>query len=125
MIDTDGSYEDFPNNNMRKVIARRLVESKSTVPHFYSSMEVELDNILALRKNLAKNHDVKISVNDLIIRSSALALRDVPEVNATFDPKTNQVSMEDSIDISVAVATPSVTVTNPTYNPHPHHHIKS
>jgi len=111
MIDTDGSYEDFPNNNMRKVIARRLVESKSTVPHFYSSMEVELDNILALRKNLAKNHDVKISVNDLIIRSSALALRDVPEVNATFDPKTNQVSMEDSIDISVAVATPSGLIT--------------
>jgi len=110
-IDTDGSYEDVKNNNMRKIIARRLTEAKSQIPHYYSSMEVELDNILALRKELVKNHDVKISVNDLIIRSSALALRDVPEVNATFDPKTNQVTMEDSIDISIAVATPSGLIT--------------
>lgn len=96
---------------MRKIIARRLTESKSQVPHFYTSMEIELDNIISLRKNLANNHRVKVSVNDLIIRSSALALRDVPEVNATYDPKTNQVSIQSSIDISVAVATPTGLIT--------------
>jgi pyruvate dehydrogenase E2 component (dihydrolipoamide acetyltransferase) len=110
-IDSVGGYEDVPNNGMRKIIARRLTESKSQVPHYYTSMEIELDNVMALRKNLAANHDVKVSVNDLIIRSSALALRDVPEVNATFDPVTNQVSMLPTIDISVAVATPTGLIT--------------
>lgn len=110
-IETNGAYEDVSNNNMRKVIARRLTEAKSEIPHYYTSMEIELDNVLSLRKSLVKNHDVKVSVNDLIIRSSALALRDVPEVNASFDPKTSQVSMHDSIDISVAVATPSGLIT--------------
>lgn len=110
-IDSAGPYEDVPNNNMRKIIAKRLTESKSQVPHYYSSMEIALDNVLALRKNLANNHDVKVSVNDLIIRSAALALRDVPEVNATYNEKTNQVSMQDSIDISVAVATPTGLIT--------------
>ena len=111
MIESTGSFHDVPNNNMRKIIARRLTESKSQVPHFFTSMEIELDNIIALRKNLANNHGVKVSVNDLIIRSSALALRDVPEVNATYDPKTNQVSIQSSIDISVAVATPTGLIT--------------
>ncbi|KAI2511771.1 hypothetical protein MHU86_2665 [Fragilaria crotonensis] len=111
MIESNGSFHDVANNNMRKIIARRLTESKSQVPHFYTSMEIELDNIISLRKNLANNHGVKVSVNDLIIRSSALALRDVPEVNATYDPKTNQVSIQSSIDISVAVATPTGLIT--------------
>lgn len=110
-IESNGSFQDVTNNNMRKIIARRLTESKSQVPHYYTSMEIELDNVLALRKNLANNHGVKVSVNDLIIRSSALALRDVPEVNATYDSKTNQVSIQSSIDISVAVATPTGLIT--------------
>eukprot|EP00547_Thalassionema_nitzschioides_P009292 CAMPEP_0194228860 /NCGR_PEP_ID=MMETSP0156-20130528/43588_1 /TAXON_ID=33649 /ORGANISM="Thalassionema nitzschioides, Strain L26-B" /LENGTH=436 /DNA_ID=CAMNT_0038961383 /DNA_START=333 /DNA_END=1643 /DNA_ORIENTATION=- len=110
-IETDSAFDDITNNNMRKVIARRLTEAKSQIPHYYTSMEIELDNLLSLRKSLVKNHDVKVSVNDLIIRSSALALRDVPEVNASFDPKTSQVSMHDSIDISVAVSTPSGLIT--------------
>ena len=110
-VDTHGGYEDIANNNMRKIIARRLTESKSQVPHFYTSMEVELDGVLKLRKTLAKNHNVKVSVNDLIIRSSALALRDVPEVNATFNPATNEVTLQNTIDISVAVATPTGLIT--------------
>lgn len=110
-IHSIGSHEDIPNNNMRKVIARRLTESKRDVPHFYTSIEVPLDSILALRKDLAKNHDAKVSVNDLIIRSSALALRDVPEVNATYDISTGYVSVRDTIDISVAVATPTGLIT--------------
>jgi pyruvate dehydrogenase E2 component (dihydrolipoamide acetyltransferase) len=110
-IDTLGSYEDITNNNMRKVIARRLTESKRDVPHFYTSMEVELDNVMKMRKNLASKHDVKVSVNDVIIRCCALALRDVPEVNGTYNPKTGTVKMQDTIDVSVAVATPTGLIT--------------
>jgi pyruvate dehydrogenase E2 component (dihydrolipoamide acetyltransferase) len=111
VVDTHGAFEDIANNKMRKIIASRLTESKSTVPHFYISMEVELDGVMKLRKNLAKNHDIKISVNDLIIRSSALALRDVPEVNASYNPKTKEVALQNTIDISVAVATPTGLIT--------------
>jgi pyruvate dehydrogenase E2 component (dihydrolipoamide acetyltransferase) len=110
-VDTLGSYEDITNNNMRKVIARRLTESKRDVPHFYTSMEVELDNVMKMRKNLASKHDVKVSVNDVIIRCCALALRDVPEVNGTYNPKTGTVKMQDTIDVSVAVATPTGLIT--------------
>ena len=108
-ITSSGTFEDIPNNNMRKVIARRLTESKSTVPHFYSTVEIELDNILALRKKL-KEKDIKISVNDLIIRGSALALRDVPEINASYT-KSGGVKMNNTVDVSVAVATPGGLIT--------------
>lgn len=107
-ITTSGEYEDIKNNNMRKVIAKRLTESKSTVPHFYASTEIELDNVMKLRKKLAAM-DVKVSVNDLIIRGSALALRDVPEVNATYI--NGKVKMSETVDISVAVATPGGLIT--------------
>lgn len=107
-ITTSGEYEDIKNNGMRKVIAKRLTESKSTVPHFYASTEIELDNIMKLRKKLAAM-DVKVSVNDLIIRGSALALRDVPEVNATYI--NGIVKMSETVDISIAVATPGGLIT--------------
>ena len=110
-VDTLGGYEDVANTSMRKIIAKRLTESKRDVPHFYVSVEVELDNVMKLRKQLVANHDVKISVNDVIIRCAALALRDVPEVNSTYDPKSQSVNMQDSIDISIAVATPSGLIT--------------
>lgn len=110
-ISTSGEFEDVKNNTMRKVIAKRLTESKSGVPHFYTSMEIELDNIMDLRKKLISKLDVKVSVNDLIIRGCALALRDVPEVNASYSTATKHVSMSPSIDISVAVATPGGLIT--------------
>ena len=106
-----GTYEDIPNNNMRKVIAKRLTESKRDVPHFYTSVEIELDQVLALRKRLANEHGIKVSVNDLIIKSSALALRDISQVNSTFNAKTNEISISDTVDISVAVATPTGLIT--------------
>jgi pyruvate dehydrogenase E2 component (dihydrolipoamide acetyltransferase) len=108
---THGGYEDTKNNKMRMIIASRLTQSKREVPHFYTSVEVELDQILALRKVLAKKHDIKVSVNDLVIRCSAMALRDVPEVNSTFNAKTNTVERQHTIDISVAVATPTGLIT--------------
>lgn len=110
-VDTFGGYEDVANTGMRKIIAKRLTESKRDVPHFYVSVEVELDNVMKLRKQLVADHDVKVSVNDVIIRCAALALRDVPEVNSTYDPKSQSVNMQDSIDISIAVATPAGLIT--------------
>eukprot|EP00980_Cylindrotheca_fusiformis_P009143 scaffold1992_cov113-Cylindrotheca_fusiformis.AAC.8 len=110
-VDTYGTYEDLANNNMRKVIAKRLSQSKREIPHFYTSMEVELDGVLKLRKELVKKHDVKVSVNDVIIRCCSLALRDVPEVNASYDSKSGTVKMQDAVDISIAVATPGGLIT--------------
>jgi len=102
-------YEDVPNSNMRKIIARRLTESKTTVPHFYTSAEIHLDPILALRKDFAKQ-DIKFSVNDVIVRAAALALRDVPEINASYTAD-GQIQMSNSIDICIAVATPGGLIT--------------
>ena len=110
-VSGDSKYEDVPNNKMRKIIAARLTESKSQVPHSYTSVEVALDNVLALRKQLAAQHDVKVSVNDFVIRCSALALRDVPEVNGTYHAATQSVRRNDTIDVSVAVATPTGLIT--------------
>jgi pyruvate dehydrogenase E2 component (dihydrolipoamide acetyltransferase) len=116
VIVTAGSFEDTPNNKMRKIIASRLTASKREVPHFYTSQQVQLDNIMALRKTLAAEHDVKVSVNDFVLRCCALALRDVPEVNGTLDPKTQALRHLTSIDISVAVATPTGLITPIVFN---------
>mmetsp|Transcript_20356 Transcript_20356/g.43622 ORF Transcript_20356/g.43622 Transcript_20356/m.43622 type:complete len:311 (-) Transcript_20356:155-1087(-) len=104
-------YSDTPASNMRKVISRRLTESKSTVPHFYTSIEIPLDNVLSLRKLLQKKFETKVSVNDFIIKASAMALRDVPELNATYDSKTLSQRTFSDVDISVAVATPTGLIT--------------
>mmetsp|Transcript_23089 Transcript_23089/g.28320 ORF Transcript_23089/g.28320 Transcript_23089/m.28320 type:complete len:532 (+) Transcript_23089:218-1813(+) len=107
---TDMTFTDITNSNMRKVIAKKLGESKRSIPHFYTSIEIQLDQIMTLRQEL-KAMNVKVSVNDLILRGSALALRDVPEMNSSYDPKTNTVNVSDTVDISVAVATPTGLIT--------------
>lgn len=104
-------YDDVPNSKMRKIIASRLTASKRTVPHCYVTMEVALDAILALRKRLQTDHEIKISVNDGIIRACALALRDVPAVNDTYHEKQATVVTNATIDVSVAVATPTGLIT--------------
>jgi len=106
-------YVDIPNSNMRKVIAKRLTESKSTVPHFYTSIECEVDDLMKLRKRLQSDFDVNVSVNDLVIKSAALALRDVPRVNSKWSKQLNAIdsSMSHRVDISVAVATPNGLIT--------------
>ncbi len=96
-------YEEIKLNSMRKTIARRLTESKQTVPHFYLTMDIELDALLALRKDLnARSDTYKISVNDFIVRASALALRKHPMINAQFTE--NAILQHRKIDVSVAVA---------------------
>ncbi len=67
---------------MRKVIANRLLESKTSIPHYYLSVSVEMDEVLKIRELLNKEEKVKISVNDLIIKASALSCMNVPEVNS-------------------------------------------
>lgn len=98
-----GDHIEIPLNGMRKTIAKRLTESKTTIPHFYLTIECELDNLLELRKTLnAKSDEYKISVNDFIIRASALALKKLPEANAIWGG--DKILQYKDIDISVAVA---------------------
>ena len=97
------SYDAIPHSMMRKTIARRLTESKQTAPHFYLSVDCRIDELLDLRKKLNANaNDYKLSVNDLIIRAAALALKEVPEANASWFE--DAVRMWHTVDISVAVA---------------------
>ncbi len=107
-------YTEVPNSSMRKVIARRLSESKQTIPHFYLTVDCEIDRLLDLRKQLnAKSPEgegaYKLSVNDFVVRAVALALRQVPAANATW---TDQAVLRyDTVDVSVAVATPNGLIT--------------
>ncbi|PRQ58677.1 putative dihydrolipoyllysine-residue acetyltransferase [Rosa chinensis] len=98
-------FEEFPNSQIRKVIASRLLESKQNIPHLYLSSDVILDPLLSLRKDLKEQHNVKVSVNDIVIRAVAIALRNVPEANAYWDAEKGEVILCDSVDISIAVAT--------------------
>lgn len=94
---------EVANSNMRKVIAKRLLEAKQTIPHFYLSVDCEVDELLKVRKDLnSRSDETKISVNDMVIKAAALALRKVPEANASWSDKATL--RYNSIDISVAVA---------------------
>lgn len=99
------SFEDLPNTQIRKVIARRLLESKQTTPHLYLSSDVVLDPLLSFRKELKEKHDTKVSVNDIVIKAVAVALKNVPEANAYWDVEKGEIILCDSVDISIAVAT--------------------
>ncbi|MGK9234149.1 pyruvate dehydrogenase complex dihydrolipoamide acetyltransferase [Inquilinus limosus] len=102
-------YSEVKHSNMRKTVARRLLESKQTVPHFYLTVDIELDALLKLRKELNDRGDVKLSVNDLIIKAAALALRKVPAANASW---TDEAMIQyERVDVSVAVATEGGLIT--------------
>lgn len=113
----DGGYTELPHDGMRKTIARRLTESKQTVPHFYLSVDVTLDALLKLRADLNASAptdkegkpDYKLSVNDFVIKAMALALNQVPMANATFT-STARLLHED-VDVGVAVAIPDGLIT--------------
>ncbi|BFZ15837.1 hypothetical protein BsWGS_18875 [Bradybaena similaris] len=102
------SYIDIPLTNMRRTIARRLTESKTTIPHAYASIDSDVGAVTELRKTLT-NEGVKVSVNDFIIKAAALALQRVPRVNAIWANEGPQLSQ--TVDISVAVATPNGLIT--------------
>ncbi len=102
-------YKLEPLSGMRRTIARRLTESKQTVPHFYLTIDTEIDELLSLRKRLNDKTDAKISVNDFVIRAVALALKKVPTANASYDD--SGMMYYEHADISVAVATPNGLIT--------------
>lgn len=116
----EGSYELIPHDNMRKTIARRLVEAKSTIPHFYLTLDCEIDALLALRAQLnaaapvrkTEKGDVpayKLSVNDMIIKAMALALTAVPDANVSW---TDQAMVKHKhADVGVAVSIPGGLIT--------------
>ncbi len=103
-----GSYELVPHDNMRRIIAARLVESKLTIPHFYLTLDCELDNLLASRTRMNATapqegrNAFRLSVNDFIIKALAMALQQVPHANATWT--RDAVLRHKSSDIGVAVA---------------------
>ncbi|MBI1384955.1 MAG: pyruvate dehydrogenase complex dihydrolipoamide acetyltransferase [Rhizobiales bacterium] len=99
-----GSFEVVPHDNMRKTIARRLTEAKLTIPHFYLSIECRLDELLAARKRMndGANGRFKLSVNDFIIKAMGLALKAVPDANATWTEKG--MLRHTRADVGVAVA---------------------
>ncbi|NBT84906.1 MAG: pyruvate dehydrogenase complex dihydrolipoamide acetyltransferase [Alphaproteobacteria bacterium] len=106
-----GGYTDIKLNGMRKVIAKRLTESKQTVPHFYLSVDCELDTLMDFRRQLNNRPSAsyKLSVNDFVIRACALALKEVPEANVTWHE--TYVRQYNNADISVAVAVDGGLVT--------------
>ncbi|MBV2144573.1 pyruvate dehydrogenase complex dihydrolipoamide acetyltransferase [Falsochrobactrum sp. TDYN1] len=116
----EGSYEIVPHDGMRKTIARRLVESKQTVPHFYLTIDCELDALLALRSQInaaaplvkTEKGEVpayKLSVNDLVIKATALALRDVPDANVSWTE--GGMLKHKRADVGVAVSIPGGLIT--------------
>ena len=116
----EGSYELVPHDNMRKVIARRLVEAKTTIPHFYLTLDCELDALLKLRTELnaaapVKKTDkgdvpaYKLSVNDLVIKALALALKAVPDANVSWTE--SGMLKHKSADVGVAVSIPGGLIT--------------
>ncbi len=95
-----------PHSSIRKVIARRMLESKQTVPHFYLTVDLEIDALLAARQAInavAEKKGGKVSVNDMVIKACAKALRDHPECNASWTE--DEMIQYGAVDISVAVAT--------------------
>ncbi|MFQ0814400.1 branched-chain alpha-keto acid dehydrogenase subunit E2 [Brucella anthropi] len=116
----EGTYEIVPHDGMRKTIARRLVESKQTVPHFYLTIDCELDALLALRSQINAAAPViktekgevpayKLSVNDMVIKATALALRDVPDANVSWTE--GGMVKHKRADVGVAVSIPGGLIT--------------
>jgi pyruvate dehydrogenase E2 component (dihydrolipoamide acetyltransferase) len=110
---TDG-FKEVPNNNVRRVIAQRLLEAKTTIPHFYLTVDCELDKLLDLRKDLNGRSPegegaYKISVNDFVIRAVGLAMKKVPATNASWSEEA--IRLFTDVDVSVAVATDDGLIT--------------
>ncbi len=96
------SFTDEPASQMRKTIARRLLESKNGAPHFYLTVDLDMDNAIAAREAINKLSDVKVSFNDLVIKACAVALRKHPRVNSSW--MGDKIRLYNHIHIGVAVA---------------------
>ncbi|MGO4411176.1 2-oxo acid dehydrogenase subunit E2, partial [Brevundimonas sp. M-11_2] len=101
----DGSYDLIPLDGMKKAVARRMVDSIQNVPHFPLFIDVEIDQLMAVRAKVNKMLEpqgIKVSVNDFVIKAAALALKLVPEANASYTPEG--IAMHHNADVSMAVA---------------------
>ncbi|KAK0183266.1 hypothetical protein PV327_001325 [Microctonus hyperodae] len=107
------SYKDIEVSNIRAVIAKRLGESKSNIPHSYATVDINIDKLTELRSNL-KMENIKVSVNDFIIKAVAHALLQCPDVNSLY--KNNEIVRAQNVDISVAVSTPTGLITPIVFN---------
>ncbi|WP_426429449.1 pyruvate dehydrogenase complex dihydrolipoamide acetyltransferase [Winogradskyella sp. HB-48] len=97
-------FDEVPNSNMRKAIAKNLAKSKFTAPHYYLNVEFDMDNAIAFREQYNSLPDTKISFNDMIVKACALALKQHPQVNSQwFD---DRMKMNNHVHIGVAVAVP-------------------
>ena len=116
----EGSYELVPHDSIRKIIAKRLVEAKTTIPHFYLTMDCRIDKLLALRADInaaapVKKTDAgeaplyKLSVNDLVIKAMAMALKAVPDANVTWTE--GGMLKHKAADVGVAVSIPGGLIT--------------
>ncbi|KAL6071544.1 hypothetical protein STEG23_024515, partial [Scotinomys teguina] len=113
-----GVFTDIPISNIRRVIAQRLMQSKQTIPHYYLSIDVNMGEVLLVRKELNKMLEGKgkISVNDFIIKASALACLKVPEANSSW--MDTVIRQNHVVDVSVAVSTPAGLITPIVFNAH-------
>jgi len=97
-------FDEIPNSNMRKAIAKNLAKSKFTAPHYYLNVEYDMENAIAFRKQYNSIPDTKISYNDMIVKACALALKQHPQVNSQwFD---DRMQLNNHVHIGVAVAVP-------------------
>nr|KAG5685216.1 hypothetical protein BaRGS_013995 [Batillaria attramentaria] len=106
------AYTDFQISNMRQVIAKRLTQSKQTIPHYYLTVDVKVDNVLKVRKELNEllaKQGMKLSVNDFIIKASAIACKKVPECNSSW--MESFIRQYTAVDVCVAVATDNGLIT--------------
>jgi pyruvate dehydrogenase E2 component (dihydrolipoamide acetyltransferase) len=101
--------QELPVSNMRKTIARRLAESKFTAPHFYVTVEIDMDQAVALREQILKAENVKVSYNDLVLKACAKALTRFPMVNATW--LGDKIKAHGEVSIGVAVSIPDGLIT--------------
>ncbi|MCP9626849.1 pyruvate dehydrogenase complex dihydrolipoamide acetyltransferase [Rhodopseudomonas palustris] len=113
----DGSYEEVPHDSMRKIIAQRLVQAKQTIPHFYLTMDCNLDKLMVAREEInaqaPKDKDgkpaYKLSVNDFVIKALAMALQRVPDANVTWTE--GAMLKHQGSDVGVAVSIPGGLIT--------------
>jgi len=97
------NYTDLPLNQMRKVVANKLTHSKTTVPHYYVTVDVNMDKLIALRKELNAAQDTKVSINDFVMKASALSMAKVPEVNSQWNGDFIRQFHDVHINVAVAV----------------------
>jgi pyruvate dehydrogenase E2 component (dihydrolipoamide acetyltransferase) len=103
---SEGTFDDVSVTNIRRVTAERLTQSKTTIPHYYLTMDVEVDELMKVREELnatAKNGEFKLSVNDFVVKASAMAMKKVPAVNSQW--MGDVIRQFHNVDINVAVST--------------------